>query len=344
MPLIKLTNVTKTYAIYNNNKQRVKEILHPLRKKYHYNKKILDNISLSFYKNEIVGIVGKNGAGKSTLLKIISSIIPPSSGEILVNGRVSALIELGASFNPEYTGRENIYFYCMTQGLTTIEIDNLYEEICNFADIGEYINQPVKYYSSGMFARLAFSAAISLSPEILIVDEILSVGDVFFQQKCMLKMKELIKNGSTVLFVSHDLHAIKFFCDRVIYLQDGKIKLDSQNVVSVLDTFEKGEIEDTSQPKKEITYCSDFVDVLDTLFIDEYGREKRKFQLNETISIKIKFRINQENLNYFIGFGMRNHDGVYVFGANTKLDHISLPKERGTYTITLDLEKLMWFR
>jgi teichoic acid transport system ATP-binding protein len=337
-PLITLKNITKTYSIYDDNIQRIKETFHPLRKKYHRNKKVLDNITLNFYKHEIVGILGKNGAGKSTLLKIISEIIKPSSGEIITNGKVSALIELGASFNPDYTGHENIYFYCMTQGLSTEEVDEIYENICSFADIGEYIHQPVKYYSSGMFARLAFSAAINLVPKILIVDEILSVGDVFFQQKCMLKMRELIKNGSTILFVSHDLHAIKFFCDRAIYIQDGKIKLDSHDVVSVLDVFEKGEINQTIQVEKEISLNSHFVNVLDTIFTDNLGKEKRSFKLNETISIKITFQINQDNLDYFIGFGMRNHDGIYVFGANTKLDGIKVPSKIGTYTILLTFE------
>lgn len=339
LPLISIKNVTKKYAMYNNNIQRIKEAFSLSGKKYHREKTILDNISLNFYPNETIGIVGENGAGKSTLLKIISGIIKPSSGEVSINGRISALIELGASFNPEYTGRENIYFYCMTQGLSTAEIDAIYEDICLFADIGEYIYQPVKHYSSGMFARLAFSAAVTLSPQILIVDEILSVGDVFFQQKCMLKMKELIKNGSTVLFVSHDLHAVKFFCDRVIYIKDGKIKLDSNDVVSVLDAFEKGEINQEVKPERKTLSNGNLIEVLDTIFLDKDGIEKRKFQVNESITIKIKFKINQNNLNYFIGFGMRNHDGIYIFGANTKLDKIKVPSKIGIYTIILKFEK-----
>lgn len=331
--LISLNQVCKTYNMYSSTNDRLKEVFNPFNKTYHYKKNILENINLNLYEQEVVGIIGANGAGKSTLLKIISEIIPPSKGSIIINGKVSALIELGASFHPEYTGKENIYFYCTTQGLTTQEIDLIYQDICEFADIGEYIQQPVKYYSSGMFARLAFSAAIHLTPDILIVDEILSVGDVFFQQKCMIKMKELIKQGSTVLFVSHDLHAVKFFCDRAILIEDGKIKIDSYDVVSVIDTFEKGII--TKDPEINIQNQKDFFEILSTEFYGQNKTKKRHFKVNEDIYIKINYRVNMDNLNYFIGFGARNHDGIYVFGVNTKLDKITLPSDKGEYSITL---------
>ena len=329
-PLISLKNVSKSYARYDSNLDRVKELLHPARKKFSTNIPILDDINLEINRNEVIGIIGKNGAGKSTLLKIIAGIIFPNSGDVKVNGKVSALIELGASFNPEYTGRENIYFYCMTQGLTRNEVDNIYNDIVGFADIGDYISQPVKTYSSGMFARLAFSASINLNPDLLIVDERLSVGDVFFQQKCMRKMKELIKNGSTVIFVSHDMHAVKFFCDRIIFIQNGKIVEDGYNTIEILDRYEKGTVAENSG--YDITKSDDdFIKITDTFFTDKNGIKKNRFRVNEDIIVVINFTILRTEKDRFLGFGIRNQDSVYVMGINTKLDGIILPEEPGDY-------------
>ncbi|HMT02221.1 MAG TPA: ABC transporter ATP-binding protein, partial [Burkholderiales bacterium] len=216
-PIIKVENLTKIYKLYDAPIDRLKEALHWRHKKYHKDFYALNNISFEINTGECVGIIGKNGSGKSTLLKIIAKVLTPSSGAVTVNGKVSALLELGAGFNPEYTGIENIYFQGSLMGYTKEEIDKKVDAILSFADIGEFAFQPVKMYSSGMFARLAFAVAINVEPDILIVDEALSVGDMFFQAKSMAKMKSLIEDKKvTVLFVTHDISSIKAMCNKAI--------------------------------------------------------------------------------------------------------------------------------
>ncbi|MEK3985224.1 ABC transporter ATP-binding protein [Paenibacillus sp. FSL K6-3166] len=222
---IELTNITKIYKLYNNPKDRLLEALTPFRTKKHTDFHALNNVTLKVKKGETVGFIGKNGAGKSTLLKIITGILTPTSGKVDVNGRISALLELGAGFNPEYTGLENIYLYGSLMGYDKEETESKVDSILEFADIGDFIHQPVKSYSSGMFVRLAFACAVNVDPEILIVDEALSVGDIRFQQKCYRKIREFKERG-TVLFVSHDLGAIANFCDRVIWFNEGMVHKD----------------------------------------------------------------------------------------------------------------------
>jgi len=221
---IKITNLTKIYHLYDKPQDRLKEALNPFKKSYHHDFYALDNMCFEIKKGETVGIIGKNGAGKSTLLKIITGVLTPSSGSIEVNGKIASLLELGAGFNPEMTGLENIYLNGTLMGFSKKEMDTKINFILNFADIGEFIHQPVKMYSSGMFARLAFSVAINVDPDILIVDEALSVGDMLFQAKCISKMTELMKQGTTILFVSHDIHSVRSLCNKGIYLEKGQIK------------------------------------------------------------------------------------------------------------------------
>ena len=184
---IKIKDLTKCYKIYNKPSDRLKESLDPFRKKYHRDFFALNNVCFNVKRGETVGIIGKNGSGKSTLLKLITGVLTPTDGNIIVNGKISALLELGAGFNPEFTGIENIYMNGTIMGFSKVEMDKKLQDIIDFADIGDFINQPVKMYSSGMFARLAFAVAINIEPDILIVDEALSVGDVFFQNKCFKK-------------------------------------------------------------------------------------------------------------------------------------------------------------
>ena len=204
--------------------KNVKESLNPFGKKHHKDFYALNDLSIEIKKGETVGIIGKNGAGKSTLLKIITGVLTPSSGSVHVNGRIASLLELGAGFNPEYTGVENIYFQGSLMGYTREEVAEKVDEIIAFADIGDFVYQPVKMYSSGMYARLAFAVAINVDPDILIVDEALSVGDAAFQNKCIRKMEEIGKKGITILFVSHDTQTINKFCNRAIWLNNGVIK------------------------------------------------------------------------------------------------------------------------
>jgi len=218
-----VNNLTKVYKLYNNPKERLKESLSFTRKKIHTDFYALKDISFDVKKGETLGIVGKNGSGKSTLLKILTGVLTPTTGNIQVNGRVAALLELGAGFNLEYTGIENIYLQGTIMGYTRLQMDSKIESILKFADIGNYVYQPVKTYSSGMFARLAFAVAINVDPEILIIDEALAVGDMKFQAKCFTRMNELKEKGATILFVGHDVSSIRTFCDKAIWIHEGEM-------------------------------------------------------------------------------------------------------------------------
>ena len=218
---IEVKNLTKVYRLYDKPMDRLKDSLGLMRKKKYKEHLALNNVTLSVKKGETVGIIGTNGSGKSTILKIITGVLSPTQGEVNVDGHISALLELGAGFNMEYNGIDNIYLNGMMIGFSEEEITKRLDAILEFADIGDYVYQPVKTYSSGMFVRLAFAVAINIDPEILIVDEALSVGDVFFQAKCYHKFEEFKKQGKTILFVSHDLSSISKYCDRAVLLNQG---------------------------------------------------------------------------------------------------------------------------
>ena len=235
---IEVKDVDKVYKLYEKPSDRIKEALGLGSKVRHTDHKALSDVSMTIYQGETVGIIGTNGSGKSTILKIITGVLNPTAGEVKVNGRISALLELGAGFNMEYNGIENIYLNGTMIGFTEKEIDEKLQSILDFADIGEYVYQPVKTYSSGMFVRLAFAVAINIDPEILIVDEALSVGDVFFQAKCYHKFEEFKAMGKTILFVSHDLSSIAKYCDRVVLLNQGT-KLGEGAPKEMIDTYKQ---------------------------------------------------------------------------------------------------------
>lgn len=220
---VKLENLTKVYKLYSSPLDRLKEALSPIRRKYHSDFHALNNISLDILNGETVGIIGRNGSGKSTLLKLITGVLSPTSGNIIVNGKIAALLELGSGFNPELTGKENVYFNGMLMGYSKKEIDDRLDDMLAFADIGNFVDQPVKTYSSGMFVRLAFAVAINVDPDILIVDEAMSVGDVKFQRKCFYRMEEFRSRKKTIIYVSHDVNSINNLCDRVILLDNGQL-------------------------------------------------------------------------------------------------------------------------
>ena len=230
--------ITKIYKLYDRPSDRMKEALGLSRKKLYKEHYALKGVDMSIYQGETVGIIGTNGSGKSTILKIITGVLNPTAGELTVNGRISALLELGAGFNMEYNGIENVYLNGTMMGFSEKEIDARLQDILDFADIGDYVYQPCKTYSSGMFVRLAFAVAINIEPEILIVDEALSVGDVFFQAKCYHKFDEFKKMGKTILFVSHDLSSIAKYCDRVILLNRG-VKLSEGSPKEMIDAYKQ---------------------------------------------------------------------------------------------------------
>ncbi|HPI71459.1 MAG TPA: ABC transporter ATP-binding protein, partial [Tenuifilaceae bacterium] len=221
---ISVNSLTKIYPLYNSPKDRLKEALHPMRKKYHDDFYALRDVTFEVEKGDSLGIVGQNGSGKSTLLKILSRVLTPSSGSFQVSGRVISLLELGSGFNPELTGLENIYFYGTILGFTKKMIDERLDEIIAFADIGRFIGQSLKTYSSGMRSRLAFSVASHVDPDILILDEVLAVGDLRFKQKCYRVMSDIIEKRKTVILVSHDTIAITNFCNKTLWLNEGKIQ------------------------------------------------------------------------------------------------------------------------
>jgi lipopolysaccharide transport system ATP-binding protein/teichoic acid transport system ATP-binding protein len=223
---IEVRDLRKVFRLYSGPGARLLEALHPLRKTFHQEHHALDGLSFTIPRGETVAFIGKNGAGKSTLLKLITGIHTPTSGTVNVEGRISALLELGTGFNPELTGVENVYFTGAIMGIPKAQMEQRLPEILAFADIGDYVNQPVKQYSSGMFVRLAFAVAVHVDPEILIIDEALSVGDMRFQQKCYRRIREFKEKGVTILFVSHDMGAVNNFCDRCLWLKDGKIERD----------------------------------------------------------------------------------------------------------------------
>ena len=220
---IRVKDVTKMYKLFQHNKDRLLDALGLSRRQRYQEHYALRHVSFDIHRGETVGIIGINGAGKSTILKIITGVLSPTEGEVEINGRISALLELGAGFNMEYSGIENIYLNGTMMGYTREEVDARMDDILKFADIGEFVHQPVKKYSSGMFVRLAFALAINIDPEILVVDEALSVGDVFFQAKCYQKFEDFKQEGKTILFVSHDLSSISKYCDRVVLLHKGEM-------------------------------------------------------------------------------------------------------------------------
>ena len=251
--VIQVKDLTKMYKLYDKPSDRLKEALGLTRKKLYKEHYALHDVNFDIYEGECVGIIGTNGSGKSTILKIITGVLTPTAGEVKVDGRISALLELGAGFNMEYSGLENVYLNGTMIGFSKEEIDARLNDILEFADIGDFIHQPVKTYSSGMFVRLAFAVAINIDPEILVVDEALSVGDVFFQAKCYHKFEEFKKQGKTILFVSHDLGSVSKYCDRVILLNKG-VKMDegSPNEITVEGVLNKHISELTGEDIKVI--------------------------------------------------------------------------------------------
>jgi lipopolysaccharide transport system ATP-binding protein len=225
MTAITVDHIDKIYHLYDSPTARLKESLHPFRKKYHHDFYALKDVSFSVEQGDVLGIIGKNGCGKSTLLKILAGVLTPTSGTVTVNGNVSALLELGGGFNPEFTGLENVYFSSAIMGYTREQVEKNFDAILAFADIGEFIHQPVKTYSSGMYVRLAFAVAINVQPDILIVDEALAVGDEAFQRKCFAKIEAIQGKGAAIIFVSHAASTVVELCDRAILLDQGELIL-----------------------------------------------------------------------------------------------------------------------
>lgn len=367
---IRVTDVTKIYKLYDNPKDRLKESLGLTRKKCYQEHYALNHINFEVAKGETVGIIGTNGSGKSTMLKLVTGVLTPSAGEIQVDGRVSALLELGAGFDTEYTGIENVYLNGTMIGFSRSEIDAKMQDILDFADIGDFVYQPVKSYSSGMFVRLAFAVAINIDPEILIVDEALSVGDVFFQAKCYRKFEEFKKQGKTILFVSHDLGSITKYCDRAILLNKGqkifegtpKETVDIYKKVLV-NQFDPSELEtdadanDITKFSKDqdwkqsiqvnpelIEYGEKSAEIIDYALLDENGLITNTFMKGTVFSVRMKIEAHGEVKEPIFAFTIKNLQGIELTGTNTTYEKVPVPPMKPgdvrevTFTQRLDLQ------
>ena len=347
---IKIEKVSKRYRLYDRPIDRLRESLNLGNKKYYKDFDALHEVSFNVMKGEMLGIIGKNGAGKSTLLKIITGVLSPTSGSITINGKISALLELGAGFNPEYTGIENIYLNGTMIGFTREEMDKKIDKIVSFADIGNFINQPVKTYSSGMFARLAFAVSINVEPDILIVDEALSVGDVFFQSKCYKKLEQLKESGITILFVTHDMGSIIKYCNRSILLNVGQkiaegIPKDMVDIYKKLLVGQYSEDDDQEQnnhlekvSKEDINmeqwkdrmlinpdfqeYGDHRAEIVDFGIADHEGQITNTiYKLNE-FQIKMKIKFNEKIENPIFAFSIKDIKGTELTGTNTIIEQI----------------------
>ena len=355
MDIIEVKNITKIYKLYKKPVDILKETIRFPKKSYHKDFYALRDISFNVKKGESFGIIGVNGSGKSTLLKIITGVLKQTSGDIKTNGTIAALLELGAGFNMDYTGIENVYMNGLMMGFSKKQIDEKLNDIVEFADIGDFLYRPVKEYSSGMFVRLAFSLSIAVSPDILIVDEALSVGDIFFQSKCYRRMDELKKNGTTILMVTHDLGAVIRYCDRTMVLNSG-VKIAEGNPHEMIDLYKKilaGQdvLDESDHNINDKNEKIDVVDINNSKWKDEmninknaniYGDEKAEIidfgifdQKNKLTSvimkgenfyIKEKIKIKQEINNPIFTYTIKDKRGAEITGTNTMFENVDTKK------------------
>lgn len=337
---IRVKDLTKKYKLYQKRSERLANAFgkeNNIKEFY-----ALKGVSFEISKGECVGIIGHNGAGKSTLLKLLTGVAFPTSGEIEINGRLASMLELGSGFNPELTGMENIYFNGSLNGLTKEEIDGKLKDILEFADIGNFIEQPVKNYSSGMFARLAFAVAINVDPDILIVDEILSVGDVGFQVKCMEKFNEFKKKGKTILYVSHGLGTVKKFCDRAIWLQKGEVVDDGNSVIVVERyynlNFNPANIEQLKDHKS---------DIINSIVVKS---NTKNVEYLEKLDLEVEYDLISNDLkdpNIVLEFrktdyepGTTRGNDQFVCGINSKDNIKNIPFNLGVNKLKVSLNKV----
>ena len=321
--------------MYAKPTDRLKEALDFRRRSYHDIFYALNDVNIHVKKGEMIGFIGENGSGKSTLLKIITGVLTPTSGEMQINGNIAALLELGSGFNPEYSGYDNIYLNGMVLGFTKEQVDEMVDDIISFADIGDHLYQPVKTYSSGMFVRLAFAVAINVDPEILIVDEALAVGDLEFQLKCMEKFTEFRNAGKTILFVSHDVNAVRRFCDRVYWLKNGVVENEGETmeVTEEYENFLKRKSLKTVDREKSVVEehsAPEIVTVDSATLLDENLEPVDIVEQNSTVYVKVEYTVKDESpKNPVLGVAIRTVQNHYVCGLNTLLDKTAIPWKKG---------------
>ncbi|MCP3932762.1 MAG: ABC transporter ATP-binding protein [Bacteroidetes bacterium] len=360
-PVIQVSNLTKEYYIYKRAFHRIIDAFGLGKKQNHRVFSALSGVDFNVNKGEAVGIIGRNGSGKSTLLQAICNIIQPTVGGVEVDGRISALLELGAGFNPEFSGRENVYLSTAINGLSKAETDERFDSIVNFAEIGDFIDQPVKTYSSGMYVRLAFATAINIDPDILIVDEALAVGDIFFQQKCMQHMKEMMEK-CTIIMVTHDMHAVSTLCDRVLVLDSGNVLFDGEPLDGIAlytklmhterfadkqkieqregiefpatsDAFASGAVKDiVPDPESWITVVEEKrggagdIEIL-RVKITKDGELFQTVSKGEIVEIAMLVKAHRKVEDIIVGYTLKDRVGVAIFGENS----MCLPKTQFSF-------------
>lgn len=340
--MLLVQNVSKLYRLYQTPFDRIRE-LNPLdSRKFHTDFWALRDISFSVERGEVVSLVGPNGCGKSTLLQVVSGILQPTTGRVVRRGRVAALLELGAGFNPEFTGRENVFINGEILGIGRAEMQRNLPQIETFAEIGEFIDRPVKEYSSGMYVRLAFSTAIHVNPDILIVDEALAVGDAVFANRCIRKFEELREKKITVLFVSHDLGLVKQLSNRAIFLLNGRIEAEGEPK-HVIDKYiglvlERQKAFDLRERPASLTASNRHGDgsseILSVTLLDCAGRERGLVESGESVTIRIRTIFNQACADPMVGILIRNRIGMDIYGTNTRIEQQSL----GSFSAGQELE------
>jgi len=357
---VEFQDVSKSYAIYDHPGDRLKELLAFNRLKRHKDFWALHDVSFDVKKGETFCVVGENGSGKSTLLQIIAGILQPTSGSATVHGRVAALLELGAGFNPEFTGRDNVYLNASILGFSKRQIDERYEEIAAFAEIGDFIDQPVKTYSSGMVVRLAFAVAINVDPEVLLVDEALAVGDIYFRQRCMRKVHELRTRGVTILFVSHAVSDVKAIGDRVLWLDKGRmVELGEPDMViakylaamTEKDSEYRHHTAEVAEARKPVVHAPEVVEsipnvdhrygngraeVIGIAVLDEGGAPVHLLQPLSRIVVRISVRAKDDIASPNVGFMLRNQLGIDFSGTNTAREGCELPPMQAGDVYTVD--------
>ena len=332
---IEVTNITKSFKIYQDKGNTLKEkILFKNRRKYE-ERKVLDGISFEVKKGEAIGLIGSNGCGKSTTLKLLTKIMYPDSGKIEMKGRVSSLIELGAGFHPDMSGRENIYINASIFGLNKKEIDKRLENIIAFSELEEFIDNPVRTYSSGMYMRLAFSVAINVDADILLIDEILAVGDANFQAKCFSKLREIKTYGTTIVIVSHSLGQIEQICERSIWIQQGKIKMEGlprdvhpeyMNYMGEKRQAIEKKTSDNSNKEVEVEKNEDTesgngkIKISYIKIQDISGEEKNVFRTEEMMRFVIGYKVYEEVMDSCFGIAIFRSDNIFCYGTNTRID------------------------
>ena len=370
MNAVEFQGVSKSYAIYDAPGDRLKELLSLNRLKRHQDFWALHDVSFDVKRGETFCIVGENGSGKSTLLQMVAGILHPTSGTVGIDGRVSALLELGAGFNPEFSGRDNVYLNGSILGLTTRQIDQRYSDIAAFAEIGSFIDQPVKTYSSGMVVRLAFAVAINVDPEILLVDEALAVGDIYFRQRCMRKVHELRQRGITILFVSHAVSDVKAIGDRVLWLDHGRMidigapdRVVSKYLAAMTEkdsTYLRRKSAGDPQPRRggpvrapetvdtipniDHRFGDGRAEIMGIAVLDEQGRHLPILEPSSRIVVRISVRATAGVALPIVGFMLRNQLGMDFSGTNTAREGYELaPLQAGDVTTVdfyLDLPEL----